>query len=508
MRSSRSPSNPSAEPTPQRRRRRGWSSWPEDLLLPALIASVQTLAITPLLQLFFGEDFGLSGGRPVMWPGGLAILGLAAFGLCRFVSRLTNDAKIFQAAIAIGWLIAAGIWIGLEPVYGLRGLLAEPGSLVGSRSYLIAPLLLSLGIWWQGVRYASVDYLLSAEEIRGSTQRSWLVLIGSLVFAALVDSSASRDALSSSRLVIPLAMVASVALVAAAEVHASRREIHQSGGRPPTWARWSRLVSGVGIGVLVVVALVTLLLTPGAFAAMIAALVFLAKAAGQLATWVLYGVFYVIYYMIYAITELFRALFDIDMAGMEQPEAPPAIQGGPMELPEQEDDGPWEYAWLLRWGLLGIVVLVAILVLFRMTRKTATDEGDAIGDEQRSSIFSTDLAKEQLRDLLRRRHRGPRIPTLDLDAVPGSVRESWRYLQVLAVRQEVGRREAETPRDFSARLRAAWPGTAEPLNDLARRYERSRYGDLDTARDRDAAIDAWADIYRRRRDVEIEPGDG
>jgi hypothetical protein len=142
-----------------------------------------------------------------------------------------------------------------------------------------------------------------------------------------------------------------------------------------------------------------------------------------------------------------------------------------------------------------------------MARNLAGDKDDGIGDEERSSVFSADLAKAQLRDLLRRRNRGSRIPTLNLDAAPANVRESWRYLQVLAIRQDVGRRDAETPQDFSARLRAVWPGTAQPLNDLAKRYERSRYGDLDSQRDRDAAVASWADIYRRRKDVEIERRD-
>lgn len=503
MRSNVSPSNLSPEPPVRRGSRRGWRNWPELLLLPVLIAVVQTLAITPLLYMFFGENFGLTGGRPVMWPGGLALLGLAGFWLSRFGSRITSDPRYYTAAVGFGWLVAACAWIGFEPAYGLRGLLAEPGSLVGPQGYLVAPLILSLGIWWQGSRYATNPFLMTAEEVRGMTQRSWIIVIGSLVFAVLINNDAGSSAIATSRVVIPTLMIASMALVAAAEIHTSRRQITLSGGRPPTWSRWGRLVGGLGAAILVVVLVVTVLLTPGAFSAMIGAIIVLSRAIGQLLIWALYGVFYVLYYVFYAITELLRALFDFDVGQMQPPEAPQAIQQDPLQF-EQREANAWPYANLILWGALGIVVLGLILVMFRLNRKRGDQDAEEVGDEERSSVFSADLAKAQLRDLLRRGRHGPRTPVLDLDLAPETVRESWRYLQVLAIRQEVGRRESETPRDFAARLRAIWPGTAPALNDLANRYERSRYGDIASERDREAAGAAWTDIYTRRRKVEID----
>jgi Domain of unknown function (DUF4129) len=471
------------------------------VLLPALVAIVHALAITPLLYLFFGEEFGLTGGRPVMWPGGLALLGLVAFWSAKAVQRITVEPTSFQLALAGAWLIAALVWIGLEPVYGLRGLLAEPGSLVGSRGYLVAPLLLSLGVWWQGIRYATVDYLLTAEEIRGSTQRSWLVMIGSLLFAAVLDNEAGRSALSTTPFVVPALMIASVALVAAAEIHTARVQISQAGGRPPTWSRWGRLVSGLGAVILVMTLIVLVLLTPGAFSALIAGIVMVLRVAGQLLLWLLYGVFYILYYAFYAITELFRALFDVEMGAMEPPEPVPGIADRLQPPEEQADDGPWRYAPLVRWLLLSGVIAAAIVLLFRVVNRRRQAENDPVGEEERSSVFSADLAREQLRNLFRRGQRGPRLRRLDLESAPGSVRDAWRYLQVLAARQETGRREAETPSDFAARLRAVWPGTAGSLNDLARRYERSRYGEIESERDRAAAQEDWADIHRRRRDA-------
>lgn len=505
MRSSGSPSMPSSDPPRRRRRRRLFSNWPENLLLPVLVSITQTLAITPLLHTFFGEDFGLTGGRPVMWPGGLALLGLAGFWTAKLTTRVTSDPRWFPVAMAVFWLLAVGVWIGLEPRYGLTGVLLEPGSLVGERGYLIAPLLLSLGVWWQGIRYATVNFLLTAEEIRGSTQRSWLVLVASLLFAAMIGNDAGREALGTTRFVVPALMISSVALVAAAEIHASRQQIRQSGGRPPTWSRWGRLVSGLGVAILAVVLVVTLVLTPGAFAAMIDGIMFTLRAIGQLALWALYGIFYVLYYVFYAISELFRLFLDVDFGPMEPPQQPEAMEGGPLEFQQQEDSGPWRYAALLRWGLLALVVLAAIALLFRMTRRAPESDVDEIGDEERSSMFSADLAKAQLRNLFRRGGKDARLRRLNLDTAPADVRDSWRYLQVLATRQDSARQESETPQDFAERLRAHWPGTASSLNDLVRRYERSRYGEITSEEDYSAALDDWSDIYRRRRSVDGNP---
>jgi hypothetical protein len=484
-----------------RRRRRGLRHWPELLLLPILLAIVQGLAISPLLYIFFGESFGLTGGRPVMWPGGIALLGLASFWAAKFVMRVTRSATWFPVAMALCWLIAVAVWIGLEPVYGLRGVLSDPVSLVDERGYLIAPLLLSLGVWWQGIRYATIDFLFTAEEVRGSTQRSWLVLVGSLIFAALIDNDAGDQALGTTPFVVPALMVASVALVAAAEIHASRQQISQSGGRPPTWSRWARLVGAVGTSILVVAIVVLLLLTPGAFAAMIDTLLGVLRLIGQLLLWVLYGVFYVLYYIFYAITELIRSVFNLEFGPMEPPKQPEGMQNGPLEFQQQEEQGEWKYAIWLRWGVLGLLVVAVVVLLFRFTRRSSSDDVEEVGDEERSSVFSADLAKQQLRNLFRRGPRGSRLRRLNLDAAPESTREAWRYLQVLAVRQDVARRDDETPQDFAGRLRATWPGTAASLNDLATRYERSRYGDIDSEQDYAAAVEAWSDIHRRRNDI-------
>ena len=85
------------------------------------------------------------------------------------------------------------------------------------------------------------------------------------------------------------------------------------------------------------------------------------------------------------------------------------------------------------------------------------------------------------------------------------------YLEVLARRQESGRREVETPADFSARLRAIWPGLASPLIGVCRDYEAVRYGEIPDPPDPHTLTRAqrdWALIWERRKDWAPPPQDG
>lgn len=169
--------------------------------------------------------------------------------------------------------------------------------------------------------------------------------------------------------------------------------------------------------------------------------------------------------------------------------------------PRGEETETWQYAILLRWVALFLVVALVGIILFRLTRRPAAVDDDGNVDEHRDSVFSTDLAKQQLRDLFRRRHREGKPPRLDLDQPPRSVRETMTYLEVLARRQGEERRPDETATDFSARLRAHWPGLGAPLVQLPEHYDRVRYGEVTEAGDEEFARRTWSEIWGRRKAV-------
>lgn len=486
---------------------RSWKqSWPTLFLIPGLLAALHASSWSLLLALLFGREFGLSGGRPEPWAGAIALLWLAAFWTAHAIGRSSATPRQGQGLTAAAWALAVIVWFAIEPTYRDSEVWRDPASLVEGNAYLIPPLLASMAIWWQGMRYAFDLTIMTAEELRDVTQRDWIILGGSLLFAVMVGGDAGGHALSIARYAVPLTVILSLALVAAAEVETTRRLAVRRGGQPPGWERWARLSGGLGAAVVVVSLIVLALLTPGALNTAVGGIVAIVRLFGLAIVYILYALFFVLYQLVRAITSLVEYIFGDVFGPIEIPEgsfqAPPNLQD---QFPERSPPGQWEYAILLRWVVLAIAIVVIAILLFRFSQKRRLLNDAVRMEATRDSVFSADLARKQLRDLFRRRHRDQRAPPLDLNGQPASVRESMLYLQTLARRQDVGRREEETPDDFVRRLRGTWIGLGAPLNDLAARYERIRYGELpDTAEspDHHPAIEDWADIWRARKDVE------
>ena len=503
---------PEPEPprTPSPGSPRAWrKSWPTLFLIPVLIAMLHAAAWSLPIALLLGEAFGLSDGRPEPWPGAIALLWLAAFWSAAVIGQSTLGPRRAQLLTIASWAAAVSAWFGLEPIYRESGIWRDLGSLVEGNAYLVPPLLISLAVWWQGMHYAFDLPVMSAEELRGVTQRDWIILGGSLVCAVVVGGEIGEHALSVATVAVPLTVILSLALVAAAEVEATRKLAVRRGGQAPGWERWARLSGGLGVGVVLVTVIVLALLTPGALNALLGGMFSVVKLLGIALVYVLYALFYVLYELVRALTSLIQYLFGDVFGPIALPEttfAPPApVRDRFPERPPQEQ---WEYAILLRWVVLAIALVLIAILLFRFSRKRRLLVDAGATEATRDSVFSAELAKQQLRDLFRRRQRVERVPPLDLNGQPANVREAMRYLQVLAGRQDAGRREAETPDDFVRRLRGTWIGLGAPLNDLAARYERIRYGEQpDTAQSPDhrPAIEDWNQIWRTRKDVEPPP---
>lgn len=474
------------------------------VLMPACYGLMLASSWAVISELVLGQSFGLSGGRPAPWPGDVALVWLTAFWLATIVDRTRMAPRLGQVVLIVGWFATFIAWATLEPAYDGNMLLSDPGALVTDDGYLIPPLLISLVVWWFGMQLARDISLASPEEFRGIAQRSWIVLGFSLVLATWIDGDTGGRALSLARFAVPGLAIASLALIAGAEVQATRRLALRRGGQPPDWDRWLRLVAGVTVFVVAVTALVLVILSPGAISALIAGLLVILTLLGWAARYVFLALIFVAYQVILGITWIIESLFGRVFTPPELPQQL-QLQGAPAEqLPEQQEPSAIPYATEIRWILLVLTVLILALVIFRLTRRFGARETEDPLDESRDNVFSADLARRQLRDLFRRRPRPSRIAPLDLATTPRSVRETMQYLQTLAARQDASRAEDESADDFIRRLRAVWPGLGQPLGDLVRRYEFVRYGDESRNGDPDEVREtgtAWTRIWSARKDV-------
>lgn len=473
--------------------------WPTLIVLPVLVAFLGAAALTPMLHLLLGDSFGLSGGRQAPWTWSLAFVGLIGFWSAKAVGSRNLSQGLSSTILIVLGLLTIGLWWALEPHYDLRPLLRDPVSLVQGNGYLVVPLLLGIGVWYQGLRYDYDPGLFSPEEIRGNVQRSWALLAISIVLSAIVGGDAGGAGIRAAAIAVPIAMACSAGAVAAAEVDNTRWLAQRRGSTGPGWDRWTRLFAGIVVGSLVVTGIAALLLGPGALALVKDGMAAGFHTFGTVIYWIMFGIVYVLYWIFRIVAWILNGIFGDMIGPIEPPKMEQFGQPAQNELMEQGDSGPFPYASLMRWIALGIALLIAAVVIFQLTRSRKLTGEDAKPDEERKSIFSTSLARQQLRDLFRRKPKPARPARLDLEAPPGSVRESMLYLQVLATRQMVGRQQRETPADFTRRLALAWPDVAFQLGVMSERYERVRYGE--TPDDRSAVMDAWQRIWQSRKDA-------
>jgi|GEM_PF-1999568 len=476
--------------------------WPTLIVLPALIAILGAAVLAPLLTMFLGESFGLSGGREAPWLWALAAVGLVGFWTSKLVGSRGWSPNVNSVVVSLLGLVTIGVWFALEPVYDLGPALRNPVSLVQENGYLVPPLLIGLGVWFQGLRYDYDPGLFLPEEVRGNVQRSWALLAASIVIAAIIGGDAGDAAIAAATIAVPVAMVCSAGAIAAAEVANTRRIAQRRGGSVPGWDRWIRLFAGTAVFILVMTGLAALILGPEALGVVMSAIRAVYGALATVVYWIAFGIVYVLYWVFWGVIWILNKIFGDLFSPIEPPDQ--SMVGAPESRPPPEmTEGEFPYVTLLRWVALGIALLIAAGIIFQLSRAVRRDDDQGEVDEERQSIFSANLARQQLRDLFRRKPRAERPRKLNLDQPPGSVRESMLYLQVLATRQRVGREPGETPADFTMRLARLWPQVGEPLQVIRERYERARYGE--TPEDLAAAVGAWRIIWQHRKDVPIPP---
>lgn len=470
---------------------------PTFTVLPIFLGVLRAAPLAPFMAMFLGPQFGLSNGHdaPNVWA--LVVLCAIAFWSTRLLPLLIKN----NAALNIGYLVLGVVgwiaWMALEPDWAIMDVLRKPLTMYTGNGHFVWTFLLVMILWVLTLRLALDQRERSSEGIREIMMRGLVVLLVGVVLASLIGGDMGEAGIHASIRALPAVLVAGVGAVGIGEMGETRAAARRRGTTVPGWSRWFRTFSGSAAVLLVVIFVAILILGPGFIDLVLDAIAATWNVIAMGILWIAYGVIYVVVYIYRGIAWLLGLFFDFETAPIELPG-----QESSMGTPEPGGPPMAEMSEFPAGEIFRIVAVVGVLVigaalLFRIVRHRNPDpDGDA--EEERESVFSGSLLRDQLRNLFRRKPGAERVRKLDLGSDPTSVREGMLYLQVLAERMDMGRDTSETSSDFTARLIEEWPHLHAPLQEMNRRYERTRYGE--TEEDRAAVATAWREIWRDREE--------
>lgn len=465
---------------------------PAVVLLPIFIGFLRAAPYPIFFAMFLGPQFGLSNGHQAPNGWALALIGAIALWSVRIVPRIARnliDTNILYMAIGIACWMG---WMALEPGWHLGEVLRNPILMVNGQGQFGWTFAITLLFWVFALRLAMDEREQSPEGVRGIMARSLVAVLAGVVIAALVPGEMSSAGLSAAYIALPVALVAGIGAVGMSEMISTRAAARKRGVTVPGWGRWGRTFVGVTIVVLVVTFVAGLVFGPAFLQLAIETIATIWRGVATVLLWIIYGIVYGLFWIARALVWLFNALFHTTLTPPEVPDMGEQPPPGNLEMPEQGDIEPWKYASLLRFGGILALVVIGFLILSRFVRFRASPR-DSDLDEERSSVFSGSLLRNQLRNLFGRKSYEDKPRKLNLSDDPSSVRETMLYLQVLAARMEMPKRDHESAIDFTSRLASEWPDVGAEIREINNRYERVRYGE--TEEDKVAAIAAWRAIW-------------
>lgn len=479
---------------------RNWISKfdPSVALLPIFIGFLRAAPIVPFLAMFLSEDFGLTSDHPAPNGWWLAPIGAVGFWSVRWLPKKIRDPRFVNLLLLLIGIVGWIAWMAIEPEWHVGDVLRDPMSMVSGRGQFGWTFVVTIIFWLLTLKLAMDEREQSSEGVRGMMVRSLVGVMVAIVLSAIIGDQMGENGLEAGYVALPVALVSGIGAVGLSEMVVTRNSARRRGATVPGWSRWGRTFLGSAAIVLVITFVAAIVFGPGFLAMVMDALAAIWNGIATVLLWIMYAFVYVLYWIARGVVWLFNLLFDTSVQPMEMPDMGGVMEEEPGEPVEQQEVEPWKYASLVRMGGIIALVVVALLFISRFIRFRQPD--DALDpNEERSSVFSGSLLRNQMRNLFRRRGHEDRPRKLNLASEPESVRDSMLYLQVLAERLGTGRDIMETPQDFTERLGDEWPQLTEPLGEIRERYERVRYGESEE--DRLAVIAAWARIWDSQKEL-------
>src|SRR5690606_15696119 len=103
--------------------------------------------------------------------------------------------------------------------------------------------------------------------------------------------------------------------------------------------------------------------------------------------WIAFGIIYVLYWIVWGVIWILNKIFGDLFAPVPPPDQ--SMVGSPESRPPPEmTEGEFPYVTLLRWVALGIALLIAAGIIFKLSRAVRRDDDQGEVDEERQSVFS------------------------------------------------------------------------------------------------------------------------
>jgi hypothetical protein len=468
------------------------SNW-LDLVLAALVAIAEGAMVAPWLHLISGTLH--HGASNVPSPIALTLVGLILYWCARYFLTGGWDISAARGLSLASWLVLMVVWYCVASGHLLSAPWHFLDRLVSADTSLIFLLIAGGVAWWRSLMLASDQAAFTPEFARRLIWRAVFVAGAALVIALLVGGDIGHAVSDSAILAFPLLLLASLLAAGAAQAKAARAAIHS--GADPARVGLST-VSGITFG-LILVAVGVAGLAGRHFWSQLAEPLRWLQSGFETALYVIlvgiaYAVFVVLWPLIWALQQL---------QGKPPPQQQQQQNGaGKVKDQLQSASNPLPHSVTVAIELILLAALIAFVVwlILRSLRRYLATQAEAGVDEVHESVWSSDLALQQLRSLLNglgRRRGEHAVRPFNLESEPVDVRDAYRHLLALGEREGHARRPNESASDYLARLRLAWTTSGEPLDDLTLRYLTARYAEQDSPDDLTHARRSWHQLRER-----------
>ncbi len=469
------------------------SNW-LDLILTLLVVIAEAAMVAPWLYVLAGL-----GGHPsaaIPSPLGLAFVGLFSYWGARYFVTGGWDLSAARAMSVGTWLVLMIIWFGASFGYTVSAPWHFLDRLVAFDAAVVVMVIAGAVAWWHAISIASDPKPFTPEFARRLIWRGVLAAGAALILSWALGGVTQTRVGDSAAVAFPLMLVASLLAAGASQARTARAEI-KSGADPVRVGLGT--ASGVTLGLILLAVAVAGLAGRHFWSQVTGPLRALEHVIGV----VLYAVIYVVAYVFFLLLWPFFWLARL-LAGNQIPQPPQAQQqaGSVKDVTQNANAAlPHFVTVALELLLLAAVVGVVFWLILRSMRRFRAAQEDEGVDEIHESVWSSDLAMNQLRSFLQglggRRSGFGRKNVFDLNAEPADVRDAYRHLLVLADQQGQGRVANESASDYLNRLRVAWSTAGEPLDDLTLRYLAARYAEQSNDEDVSRARQDWNALRAR-----------